>query len=1133
MKRREIRVVALKLANSGQTETSDMKILSLLAALLCLAWPARAVPITVRVLGPDGQPSAAAKLSVPKWATDKAAASSREIAGENGVFRFDWDAHFPKPGSKVEPKLEDLPIVRVEAPGMMTDARFLLADETTVKLEPGHVWSGTVFDREQRPVAGVTVRMTDWSNSQDTVTRNAFGLGDMMPDWAKTAMTDAGGRWQMDGLPAQGAATVRLQDPRFVGATYNLKVLDGAAPPLFVERAATISGQMLAPNGAPIADAPVVAGDDYENVARTDARGRFTLSGIKPGTLRLVSFDPLHPQRNLSTRDLDYLVVPLEKVVARAGATTDVGAWKMPRGAEVTMRALDAATGKPIVGATFGTWTGSSDSRPSDAQGRIRARVLPGLDLSGPELGNVYADNYVSARVPRPPALSKVGATDAGTIRLQRGSLIKGRARISGLSVEASHDLPQLALGEINQFHPLFPNGNDNSFQTETLAPGTYKVQALAGGMPSKTWRIVSPATVTVPATGALAPIEIIVKRLTPAPAPLPQIREVRGQLLDAQSAGVAGAVVRVAVPYKMFYGEVLAQASAVVIAVTDRDGKWSAFVGVSPISAKILSVDRPGYVSVGEARSETKSDIITLNGISLRARGAVFAGRVLDADGQPAAHAWVAALEARDFEPVQTNADGTFALRDVPVERFTLLAAQGVDFARMPAVNGDANGAAKVELRLQAPPAFDREALVKQALDGPLAEGPIFDHWDELGAARMESLMPAADWGDAFAHELARRDPIAFVRRAPDWIQNATGEARAVLEAELALARAASGDDEEKIAARNWVDDQNAVKRQIEPESVTALLRVAAVAHRLGRTDAAQLSDYAAAIAAQLSGGANANAETWGALAALSGRAATENLAEGLQPIAELKMWGAATGELARAGDLAGAQAAVARMALLAATPAWVQHTKAQSWDDPASIIDLVRLDVVRALAPTDLAGASAMAADIGEDFKANSAQIAVAEAAIAKGEMDIAQTNLRAAMTGNYGNPEQFALAASVAQKVGPEFGAELWAQAYARTTRQSEDFSPSVALWAFYRARVDPAQSRVLVEREWNWRLPALAKAPADRQSTGDLDALEMAMSAVDPARALEMRAQATRQLKIKAPANLGLAAALLRE
>ena len=423
-----------------------MKILPLLAALLWLAWPARAIPIVVRVLGPDGQPSAAATLSVPAPKTDGSAAGSRDIAGENGVFRFDWDAHFPKPGSKVEWKLEDLVFVRVEAPGALSYFNFLWADETTVKLEPGHVWGGTVFDREQRPVAGVSVRMTDWGRELDTIASNAFGLADLVPDWAKTATTDAQGRWQMDGLPAQGMATVRLKDPRFVGATYNLKVLDGAAPPLFVERAAIISSQMLTPDGAPIANATVVAGDDYENVARTDARGRFTLSGVRPGTLRLVSFDALHPQLNRSTRDLDYLIVPLEKVVARAGATTDVGAWKMPRGAIVTMRALDAATGKPIAGATFGTWTGSG-SFTADAQGRIRARVLPGIDTSGPELGNVYADNYVSARVPRPPALNKVGPTDAGTLQLQRGSSLKGHARISGLSMEASHDLSQLALG--------------------------------------------------------------------------------------------------------------------------------------------------------------------------------------------------------------------------------------------------------------------------------------------------------------------------------------------------------------------------------------------------------------------------------------------------------------------------------------------------------------------------------------------------------------------------------------------------------------------------------------------------------------------------------------------------------------
>ena len=136
--------------------------------------------------------------------------------------------------------------------------------------------------------------------------------------------------------------------------------------------------------------------------------------------------------------------------------------------------------------------------------------------------------------------------------------------------------------------------------------------------------------------------------------------------------------------------------------------------------------------------------------------------------------------------------------------------------------------------------------------------------------------------------------------------------------------------------------------------------------------------------------------------------------------------------------------------------------------------------------------------------------------------------------------GNPENYALAASLAQEVSPQLGEELWAEALLRgaptATRDPGRFWPSVAMWAFYHARLDKAQSRVLLEREWNWRLPAAVQAGADKEidenDVASIADLVVAMGAVDPARALEMRAEATQKVKsLAGKANVGLAAALL--
>lgn len=190
--------------------------------------------------------------------------------------------------------------------------------------------------------------------------------------------------------------------------------------------------------------------------------------------------------------------------------------------------------------------------------------------------------------------------------------------------------------------------------------------------------------------------------------------------------------------------------------------------------------------------------------------------------------------------------------------------------------------------------------------------------------------------------------------------------------------------------------------------------------------------------------------------------------------------------------------------------------------------------------MADTDIAAALAIVAGLNDDYGNARAQRTIADRAMRAGQFEIAATALRSAMKTNISNPEGFALAASLAQEVNPQLGDDLWAQSLRKALPPPNDdgfgFEPSVAMWAFYRARVDAGQSRVLIEREWSWRLPKAAQIKGDddrREASFAVNRLAMAMAALDPARALEMRAQAMEQLYADkpAPANLALAATLL--
>ena len=397
-------------------------------------------------------------------------------------------------------------------------------------------------------------------------------------------------------------------------------------------------------------------------------------------------------------------------------------------------------------------------------------------------------------------------------------------------------------------------------------------------------------------------------------------------------------------------------------------------------------------------------------------------------------------------------------------------------------------------------------------------------------------------DWSRTrYALGLAGREPKNFGARRDELIAGLDDEQQAEIEAAWNWARAKSPDEAEKFALNDWIDAQKAVKRSIDAPNVLQLLRVAAVAHRLGRDDAGDLSDYAAAIAAQLKVDGN-TAENWGDPLAKSGYAAASSFVEGMKPIPEFKLWWTATGDIANAGDIAGAQKALARMEVLAATPDWIALAARESWNNPTSQIEQVRAQIARALAKTDAASAQKLAASIEEQSDRTETSLVVADRAIEAGQPEVAAAALRVAMQLEIGNPENYALAASLAQQVSPQLGAELWADALRRAVPTEKrdasqgTFWPSVAMWAFYHARLDKGQSRVTLEREWNWRLPAAAKASADKEidenDVASIDALVMAMGVVDPARALEMRIEAQKRVKsLAGKANVGLAAALL--
>ncbi len=1092
-----------------------MKLTFLLClALACAVTPAFAVPVTVKIVGPDNKPLPGAKLSSfeTTFIYDEMPAAT-EQTGVAGVFTWDWDGDFAdKRPLGQKPFLR----VRVEAPGLAPQFQVIQKGQTTIQLRATRAWSGVVFDENQKPLAGAKVTLGNVSPAlEEPKAADDELLGAFISVKDNVATTDANGRWTFAGVPTQGRADVTVSAPNYVSQRVSLSIGEGDATPIYLKPGGTVTGVVLDPDGKPIEGETVRAGFGSDVQTKTDAAGRFTLNGVAPGRSILYMGEMLF-ERSKKKELPQYLFDNKARAQVEVGKTADVGEIKAQRGLLIKARVIGADTKLPLPDARFRIGYGDVDSTTSE-DGELRARILSQARISGFDRPKIANANYVDHDFP--PALfdTKDETLDLGTIALERGNAITGSVRIEGAdAATADVRAPGLSFSRNGNYDFVSVDANGN-FASKVLGAGSYNVNINSSG---QDWQIVSPRNVMLPEFGKeFKPIEVVVKRLTPV---LPAIKSARGRVLDAQNQGVSGVTVKARL---MFEG---GGSYFNATATTDKEGAFVLDVNARNgrvVGVQIESAENPAYLISGKAEVKVADSIATISGLVAKKRGAIFAGRVNGADGKPAPGAWVAIVEARDFEPIQTGADGTFSLADVPLDKFTLLAARGSDWTKQSA-GSDQTG---LTLQLQnSPTAIASDADKARALEqlltfkGSVPTDRLFGAWDVLGAENIEKYIrrngePSPEVMVMFGAELARRDPAQLLQRAPELLGKSTDEAREDLEAQTNLLRAAGDDAGQRTDANAWLDEQKQAKHEINARSVTQLLQMAAVAQKLKREDSAQWLDYGAAVAAQLGGGARGQTQGWAKPLAALGLDAVKNMAEGRAVTDEFKLWADVAPEMAGAGDFTGARAALVRLETLARDPEIIKGDSPNNWETSPRRLDYVRQALARTLAPTDPSGALELAGQIKDEFTQARAMLQVASGAQSAGNADVAEKALRLVMKANIGNVEYFAQAAAIGALVNPKLGDELFADAKKKALpkRENTSFSPhSIGMWAYYHAPYDAAQSRVLVEREWDWRLPAarINKDDGGFSDYSQLSNLIKGMAAVDAGRAAEMQTAA---------------------
>ena len=385
-----------------------------LCALLFASLAAHAVPLTIRVVNADDKPVAGATVEYVDYADitdEKPNVAQFVTTAVDGTIALDLRGASGRVGEVVFQSggKNVLGSARVRDAKLGYGVAALFAGENTLTLQTGVRVSGVIQDATGVPVPGASVRFVRAEKDERDYSdlRAQFGLPPIV------TATNVGGRWEIANLP-RGYASFIVSAPGYAHDKLEFWIdkSEMTAPELKLRAAGVVRGRILDFDGRPLDAIDVYMEDEYGSYTKSDAQGRFELSGVPVGETAL----------GFSRYGFNWTGVSREvkAKIPDQNAIVDIGDVRADEGLLLTGTIVDSITKAPIAGVKLELLANRAILQ-TDAQGRLDTRIQkPYYGFS--VVGNITEKSVMSNG-------EQTGDKfDVGTIEVERlGATFTGR----------------------------------------------------------------------------------------------------------------------------------------------------------------------------------------------------------------------------------------------------------------------------------------------------------------------------------------------------------------------------------------------------------------------------------------------------------------------------------------------------------------------------------------------------------------------------------------------------------------------------------------------------------------------------------------------------------------------------------